>query len=71
MTASESIYEILKSMDFGIISLYISVIFVNSSKGNIEEENYLKTAIQIDEEEKDRYAITNKSDECIAPFYSI
>lgn len=71
MTASKNIYEALKNMDFGIISLYISAIFVNSDIGNIEEETYLNTALKISEQEREAYSIANEQDEMMSPFYSI
>lgn len=71
MTASKNTYEALKSMDFGIISLYISAIFVNPEKGNIEEETYLNTATKITKEDEMKYAITYEKEDIGASFYSI
>ena len=71
MTASKNVYATLKSMEFGIIMLYISVIFVNPDNGNIEDETYLNTATKISEKEKEKYSLVSKVESIMTPFYTI
>lgn len=71
MTSSSRIFKTLKEMEFGLISLYISVIFVDSEKGIIKGEEYLSTAIEISKEDKAIYSILNENKEMGMPFYSI
>lgn len=71
MTSSEDIYNILKQMEFGLISLYISIVFVDTTTGDIKEEVYLKTAIELSDEEKEKYSILNQNNRMETPFYSI
>lgn len=71
LTSSEDIYNVLKEMDFGVLSLYISTMFVDSATGSIREEVYLNTATSLSDEDKERYSILNQNDGIETVFYSI
>lgn len=71
LTSSEDIYTVLKGLDLGILSLYISVIFVDSKTGNTKEEVYLKTATELTQDDKEKYSILNQYEGTETPFYSI
>lgn len=71
MTSSKRIFDTLMQMEFGILSLYMSVILVDAEKGNIRLEECLKTATEMTKEDKERYSISNQGNEVEMPFYSI
>lgn len=71
MTSSKGIFDALKEMEFSLLSLYISITFVDATSGDIQEEKYLKTAMETSEEEKEKYSILNKNGDAGNSFYSI
>lgn len=71
MTSSETIYNVLKQMEFSLFSLYISTIFVDGVTGSIKEEIYLKTATEISKEDEKRYLLVNNDDEVVQSFFFI
>lgn len=71
MTSSKRIFDALKKMEFGLLSVYISTIFVDSEKGNIKNEEYLKTATEMNNEDKERYSIIDEENGTESPFYFI
>lgn len=71
MTASKSIFDALKEMEFGLLSLHISILFMGSQNGSIKSEEYLKTATEISQEDKEKYSIIHENDEIGTNFYSI
>lgn len=71
LTSSEDIYKNLRDMELGLLSLYISVVFVNATSGDIKEEVYMKTATDLSDEDKERYSILSKNGDMNNVFYSI
>ena len=71
LTSSEDIYKNLKEMEFGLLSLYISVLLVDVTSGAIKEEIYLKTATDLSDEDKETYSLLNQNGGENAPFYLI
>ena len=71
MTSSKQIFDKLREMEFGILSLYISLLFVDSKNGTIKDEVYLRTATDITQEDKEKYSIINENDDMGSIFYSI
>ena len=49
LTANENVYNQMKDIELNLISLRISVALVNKNDGLIKDERYLKTAVEINE----------------------
>ncbi|MDY5181178.1 helix-turn-helix domain-containing protein [Butyribacter sp.] len=49
LTANEGVYSQMKDIELNLISLRISVALVNKNDGLIKDERYLKTAVEINE----------------------
>lgn len=71
VSASPNTCDKIKAMKLGFVSLYISVMQVDTKKGTIVEETYLNTTAKISEEDKEMFSIVKKEPDGFAPFYSI
>jgi len=67
LTSSKQTYEQLEKVELNLLSLRVSVAYINPADGLVDEEKYLKTAIDLAEEEKTYYIMTNEGDSVPAP----
>ncbi len=66
LTSSKETYEQIASMDMSLLSLRISVAYVNQD-GAVDKEDYLKTAIELSTSERDIYTLTNSDKDSQPP----
>lgn len=59
ITSNMSVYNEIKMMELNLLSLRISIMYVNTDEIQISKEEYLKTAIELTDEDK-LFVITNK-----------
>lgn len=67
LTSSKATYEQLEKVELNLLSLRVSVAYINPADGLVDKERYLKTAIELTEEEKTYYIMTNEGDSAPAP----
>lgn len=58
ITNSEDTFNRLKSYEFGLLSVKISVALVNPMDGIVDKENYLKTGVELSDNDY-KYMLTN------------
>ena len=66
LTANENVYNQMKEIELNLISLRISVAFVNKNDGLIREESYLKTSVVLSDMDM-VYILTDKGNDTIIP----
>ena len=67
LTSEKATYEQLEKVELNLLSLRVSVAYINPADGLVDKERYLKTAIELTEEEKTYYIMTNEGDTAPAP----
>ena len=66
LTANENVYNQMKEIELNLISLRISVAFVNKNDGLIREESYLKTSVVLSDMDM-VYILTDKGNDTFIP----
>ena len=66
LTANKEVFNIVKGLELSLISLRVSIGLIDIIDGLISEEIYLKTAVQIEDEDI-KYQLTDRRNDNISP----